>query len=76
MQLGGSLFLIAIGAILKFAVTDNVRHVNLGVVGIILMIIGVIGVLAELAFWAPRRRRATVVHEQHVVQDPYNTPRY
>ena len=77
MQLGGSLFLIAIGAILKFAVTDNVKHVNLGTVGIILMIIGVIGLIAELAFWAPRRRRTTVVHEQRVV-DPYNgvPPRY
>jgi Domain of unknown function (DUF6458) len=76
MRLGGSLFLIALGAILKFAVTDSVRQVNLGVVGIILMIVGAIGVLAELAFWAPRRRRTTVVHEQPVVQDPYNAPRY
>lgn len=76
MRLGGSLFLIALGAILKFAVTDSVRHVDLGVVGIILMIVGAIGVLAELAFWAPRHRRTTVVREQPVVQDPYNAPRY
>ena len=75
MRLGGSLFLIALGAILKFAVTDSVRHVNLGVVGVILMIVGIVGLIAEIAFWAPRRRRTTVVQQQPV-QDPYNTPRY
>jgi hypothetical protein len=76
MRLGGSLFLIALGAILKFAVTDSVQHVNLPVVGVILMIVGIVGALVELAFWAPRRRRTTVVHEQNVVSDPYNPPRY
>jgi hypothetical protein len=76
MRLGGSLFVIALGAILKFAVTDTVRHVNLGVVGIILMIVGVAGVIAELAFWAPQRRRTTVVHEQRIAPNPYDSPRY
>jgi hypothetical protein len=75
MRLGGSLFLLALGAILTFAVTDSVRHVNLGVVGIVLMIVGAIGVVAEIAFWASRRR-TTVVHEQRVTADPYDPPRY
>jgi hypothetical protein len=59
MRFGASLFLIAAGAILKFAVTDNVRHVDLGVVGVILMIVGAAGVLLELALMA--RRRNTVI---------------
>ncbi|WP_460602977.1 DUF6458 family protein [Jatrophihabitans fulvus] len=68
MRLGAALFLIAVGAILKFAVTDKVSGVDLGVVGIILMIVGVVGLIAELAYSASRRR-TRVVHEQRVV-DP------
>lgn len=62
MRLGASLFLIAVGAILKFAVTDTIDSVDLGVVGIVLMIVGAVGLLAELAYQASRRR-TTVVHE-------------
>jgi len=50
-------------------VTDSVRHIDLGVVGVILMIVGAIGLIAELIVWT--RRRSTVVPEQHVVDDPY-----
>lgn len=56
MRIGASLFLIAIGAILKFAVTTHVDGVNLQVVGVILMIIGIIGLLFDLALWGTRRR--------------------
>lgn len=45
MTIGSSLFLIALGAILKFAVTASVAGVDLQVVGVILMIIGVIGLV-------------------------------
>ncbi|MCW2539438.1 MAG: hypothetical protein JWN95_1163 [Frankiales bacterium] len=40
MTVGFSLLLIAVGAILKFAVTDNVKSVNLSTVGVVLMIVG------------------------------------
>lgn len=73
MRIGASLFLIALGAILKFAVTDSVNGINLPVVGVILMIIGVIGLLAELFMWGPRRR-TTVVHRAPVA--PANTVTY
>ncbi len=75
MQLAGSLFLIAVGAILKFAVSDRLDGIDLAVVGIILMIVGAVALLAELAFWAPRRRRTVVVQDPRVVHDPYG-PRY
>ena len=51
-----SLILIALGAILTFAVTGEAEGVDLDVVGIILMIAGVIGIAVDLAIFAPRRR--------------------
>jgi hypothetical protein len=55
MSVGSSLFLIAMGAILYWAVTYQVRGVNLHLVGLILMGIGAIGLLFSL-FAMPRRR--------------------
>jgi uncharacterized membrane-anchored protein len=43
MRLGASLFLIAVGAILYFAVTATLVGIDIQTVGLILMIIGVIG---------------------------------
>jgi sulfite exporter TauE/SafE len=72
MGLGTSLFLIAVGAILKFAVTDSVSGVDLTAVGVILMVVGAIGLLISLFYatlWADRRREAAVVREP-VVREP------
>ena len=48
MTIGGSLFLIAVGAILAFAVTASVAGVDLQTVGWILMVVGVIGLVLGL----------------------------
>lgn len=56
MRIGASLFLIAVGAILKFAITAHVNGIDLGAVGVILMIVGVIGLLFDLVLWGTRRR--------------------
>ncbi len=56
MRVGASLFLIAVGAILKFAVNKHVNGVDLNTVGVILMVIGVVGLLISLAFIGMRRR--------------------
>ena len=48
MTIGASLFLIAVGAILKFAVTATFVGIDLQVVGVILMVIGVIGFVIGL----------------------------
>jgi sulfite exporter TauE/SafE len=53
---GTSLVLIAIGAILAFAVTTTVGFVDLQAVGWILMVVGIIGLVVDLALYAPRRR--------------------
>jgi len=71
MRLGASLFLIALGAILKFAVTDTLKGVNLSVIGIILMIVGIVGLVAELIMMSTARRRDVVVtHEPGYVEPP------
>jgi hypothetical protein len=57
VTVGGSLFLIAVGAILAFAVTADVAGIELQTVGWILMIIGVIGLILGL-FMMNRARSA------------------
>jgi membrane-bound ClpP family serine protease len=66
VELGTSLFLIAVGAILTFAIDATVSGIDIATVGIILMIIGVIGLLISLLYLAPRRR--AVVTERPVVR--------
>jgi hypothetical protein len=50
--ISASLILIAIGAILRFAVTADVQGVNLDTIGVILMIVGAVGALISLLFWS------------------------
>ena len=52
MGLGVSLILIAVGAILTWAVEAHASGVNVNAVGVILMIVGLIGGLFSLAFWS------------------------
>jgi Domain of unknown function (DUF6458) len=61
MRIGGSLALIAVGAILKWAITAHLSGVNLGAIGIILMVVGIIGLLLTVGFLASRRR-TDVIH--------------
>ena len=63
MQIGGSLFLIAVGAILKWAVTVNNSHgFNVNTAGVILMIVGLIGLLISV-IWMTSRRRTDIVEQ-------------
>ena len=52
MGIGVSLFLIALGAILAFAVADNLSGVDLVAVGWILMAVGAVGALLSAIFWS------------------------
>ena len=52
MGIGTSIFLIAVGAILRFAVTWTVNGVNIQTVGLILMIVGIVGLVLSLIFWS------------------------
>jgi hypothetical protein len=53
-----SLFLIAVGAILKFAITKHVEGVDIHAVGVILMVVGGVGLVLGLFLMA--RGRATI----------------
>jgi uncharacterized protein DUF6458 len=77
MALGTSLFLIAVGAILRYAVSDSVPGVDLPVIGLILMIVGIVGMLISLfmmTLWDRDRRSAGYVEERRVRRDPYHDP--
>ena len=70
MGLGVGIFLVAIGAILAFAVNVNTAGtgVNLHTVGLILLVVGIVGCLLSMVFWSSwagpgywSRRRSTAV---------------
>jgi Domain of unknown function (DUF6458) len=63
VTIGASLFLIAVGAILRFAVSDTIEGIDLTTIGLILMIVGVVGLVIGL--WQTERfsRSDRVVRE-------------
>ena len=62
MRIGGSLFLIALGAILRFAITvhGNTHGFDIHAIGVILMVVGAVGLVAS-AIWMSTRRRTDVI---------------
>lgn len=73
MSIGGSVFLIAIGAILRYAVTATVSGISIQTVGLILMLAGILGLVLSLFYlvaWRPRRAAG----ERVVERPPYEPP--
>lgn len=66
MGIGVSVVLLAVGAILAFAVHAAVAGISLTAVGVILMIVGVIGLAVALTVFGPRR--STGVVEERVYE--------
>lgn len=77
MTIAGAIFLIAVGAILKFATNFHVEGVSVDTVGVILMIAGAAGLLLSFlqeAIWSRRSRPGEAdVEERREVREP---PRY
>ncbi|HEX3874687.1 MAG TPA: DUF6458 family protein [Solirubrobacteraceae bacterium] len=72
MEYGTSILLIAVGAILKFAVTTTVSGISLQTVGVILMLVGALGLLlsiVSIATWRRDRRDVVVAPDRVVVPD-------
>jgi len=72
LSLGVSIFLLAVGAVLTFAVEVTASGFNLHTVGIILMVAGALGLVLSLLFWSsfsPYRRGGTVVGGESVVEE-------
>jgi hypothetical protein len=60
MAIGTSILLLAVGAVLRFAVTVTTSGFNIHTIGVILMIVGALGLLLSLLWmtmWADRRNR-------------------
>jgi len=74
MTAAGAIFLIAVGAILRYATNVHVEGVSLDTVGLILMLAGIAGLIIGLWQWATlsRRRREgdVVVEERRDVRQP------
>jgi hypothetical protein len=68
MGIGASVFLIAVGAILTFALNARVGFLDIDVVGGILMIAGVLGLIFTAFIWGPRQRRATTTTTREPVE--------
>lgn len=62
MRIGSSMVLIAVGAILKFAVTTSVSGISLSTVGVILMVVGIAGLVISLVLASTARRTDVVDH--------------
>ena len=77
MGIGGSIFLMALGAILAWATHIQVGWLDLRVVGYVFMVAGLAGLILTLWFWSSRRRRvittttppASVERERYVEED-------
>lgn len=71
MGVGVSIFLLAAGAILAFAVDATAEGVNLETVGVILMVVGGVGLLCSMLFWSSwspyRRDERIVTREREIV---------
>ena len=70
MGIGVSLFLLAAGAILAFAVNVTTEGVNLDTIGIILMVVGGLGLLLFLTVWGsfgPNRSEDRIVTREREV---------
>jgi hypothetical protein len=76
VTIAGAIFLIAVGAILRYATNVHVQGVSIDTVGLILMIAGVAGLILSFfqeAIWSDRTRRREALAEERGPREP---PRY
>jgi hypothetical protein len=80
MTIGASIFLIALGAVLAFAVDFSTSGIDINTIGVILMVVGVIGLALGMlilnggGFYGGRGRR-TVVEDAYIDDGPVVAPR-
>jgi hypothetical protein len=71
MGIGTSLFLIALGAILAFAVNAELAGLELETIGVILMIVGALGLVISLLFLLNNRSDTVVRRDRPLDRDRY-----
>jgi amino acid permease len=75
MTFAGSIFLIVVGAILRFATHIHVKGLDLRTIGLILMIAGFVGLIVAIwqwAVWSRRSRQSEVLVDDRRVADPHH----
>ncbi|MEA2210074.1 MAG: hypothetical protein QOF83_22 [Solirubrobacteraceae bacterium] len=78
MTIGSSILLIAIGAILKYAITAHVSGINIQTAGTVLLILGIVGLVLSVIYtfiWS-RGARPNEVRVRDERDPRYNDPRY
>ncbi len=80
MTIAAAIFLLAIGAILRYATNIHAEGISLDTVGLILMIAGALGLILSFfqeAIWSDRTRRRDreLLADEEVRRDP-RAPRY
>lgn len=73
MTYAGSIFVIAVGAILRYATNLHVQGVSIDTIGLILMIAGAVALVLSFfqeAIWSDRRRRRELVAEERAAVPP------
>jgi cytochrome c oxidase subunit IV len=79
MTIAGAIFLLAVGAILRYATNLHVQGVSIDTVGLILMIAGAAGLILSFfqeAIWSGRARRREAPAEEQPREVPREPPRY
>ena len=71
MGLGVSLILIAVGAVLAWAVHVTTSGFNVNTIGYILLIVGIVGALLSLVFWSSWAGPGYFTRRERVVDDRY-----
>jgi uncharacterized membrane protein YidH (DUF202 family) len=74
MTFAGSIFLIVVGAILRWGVHLHIKHVDEQFIGLLLILAGILGLIIALwqtLIWSRRADRGA-----YVDRDPYDRPRY
>ena len=70
MGFGISIFLLAVGAILTFAIhVSNSHGIDVNTIGVILMVVGALGLVVSMIFWGSWNHRGTdtVIREREVL---------
>jgi hypothetical protein len=70
MGIGAGIFLIAVGAILTFAVNVSISGLDIAVIGVVLMLAGAAGIILDICLFAPRRRQRVVYQDNAPVAYP------
>jgi hypothetical protein len=73
MTIGAAIFIVALGAIFRYAISDSIEGIDLQTIGLILMIAGVAGIILEFirqGMWRNRRRDPDVVERERVRDRP------